>query len=64
MTRAAGAGRIVAIRAALRNHGPDMAELYYTGVCHIACERDFEKNAMDLAEGFGYYRSVLDGLGL
>ena len=41
-----------------------MAEFYYTGVCHIACERDFENNAMGLAESFGYYCGVLDGLGL
>ena len=64
MTRAAGTGLLFAIRAAIRNHGPDMPELNYTDVCHAACERDFEDNAMGLAESFGYYCGVLDGLGL
>ena len=41
-----------------------LADVNYTGVCHIEYERDFENNAMGLAESFGYYRGVLDGLGL
>ena len=41
-----------------------LADVNYTGVCHIEYERDFENNAMGLAESFGFYRGVLDGLGL
>lgn len=41
-----------------------LADIHYTGVCHIEYERDFENNAMALAESFGYYRGVLAGLGL
>lgn len=36
-----------------------LAEVGYDGVCHIEYERDFENNAMGLAESFGFYRGVL-----
>ena len=36
-----------------------LADVGYSGVCHIEYERDFENNAMGLAESFGYYRGVL-----
>ena len=41
-----------------------LADVNYTGVCHIEYERDFGKNALALAESFGYYCGVLNGLGL
>ncbi len=37
-----------------------LADVGYTGVCHIEYERDFDDNAMGLAESFGYYRGVAD----
>ena len=36
-----------------------LADIGYSGVCHIEYERDFEDNALGLAESFGYYRGVL-----
>ena len=41
-----------------------LADVNYTGVCHIEYERDFGKNALALAESFGYYCGVLNDLGL
>jgi sugar phosphate isomerase/epimerase/cephalosporin-C deacetylase-like acetyl esterase len=37
-----------------------LADVRYTGVCHIEYERDFADNAMGLAESVGYYRGVMD----
>ncbi len=37
-----------------------LADVGYAGVCHIEYEKDFEDNAMGLAESFGYYRGVAD----
>ena len=37
-----------------------LADVGYTGVCHIEYEKDFNDNAMGLAESFGYYRGVAD----
>ncbi len=37
-----------------------LADVGYTGVCHIEYEKDFDDNAMALAESFGYYRGVAD----
>ena len=37
-----------------------LADVGYTGVCHIEYEKDFSDNAMGLAESFGYYRGVAD----
>ena len=37
-----------------------LADVGYTGVCHIEYEKDFKGNAMALAESFGYYRGVAD----
>jgi hypothetical protein len=37
-----------------------LADAGYTGACHIEYEKDFEDNAMGLAESFGYYRGVAD----
>ncbi len=37
-----------------------LADVGYTGVCHIEYERDFDDNAMGLAESFGYYRGIAD----
>jgi hypothetical protein len=37
-----------------------LADVGYTGVCHIEYEKDFKDNAMGLAESFGYYRGVAD----
>lgn len=34
----------------------------YKGVCHIEYEKDFKDNAMPLAESFGYFRGVADGI--
>lgn len=39
-----------------------LADIGYTGVCHIEYERDKENNAMGLAESFGYYRGVAQGV--
>lgn len=39
-----------------------LADVGYTGVCHIEYEKDFNDNAMGLAESFGYYRGVADGI--
>ena len=41
-----------------------LAEAGYTGVCHIEYERDFNDNAMGLAESLGYYRGVADAIKL
>jgi sugar phosphate isomerase/epimerase len=35
-----------------------LADVGYSGVCHIEYEKDFNDNAMGLAESFGYYRGV------
>ena len=37
-----------------------LADVGYTGVCHIEYERDFGNNILGLAESFGYYRGVMD----
>ncbi len=37
-----------------------LAEVGYTGVCHIEYEKDFEDNLAEVAESFGYYRGVMD----
>ena len=37
-----------------------LADVGYAGVCHIEYEKDFNDNAMGLAESFGYYRGVAD----
>jgi len=37
-----------------------LADIGYTGVCHIEYEEGFEDNAMQLAESVGYYRGVMD----
>ena len=37
-----------------------LAEVGYTGVCHIEYEKDFEDNLAEVAESFGYYRGVCD----
>ena len=37
-----------------------LADVGYSGVCHIEYEKDFKDNAMGLAESFGYYRGVAD----
>lgn len=37
-----------------------LADAGYGGVCHIEYEKDFNNNAMGLAESFGYYRGVAD----
>ncbi|MBO7720801.1 MAG: DUF1080 domain-containing protein [Kiritimatiellae bacterium] len=39
-----------------------LAAAGYDGVCHIEYERDFEDNAMGLAESVGYYRGVMDSV--
>lgn len=39
-----------------------LAEVGYSGVCHIEYERDFEDNAMGLAESVGYYRGCMDSV--
>ncbi len=37
-----------------------LADVGYAGICHIEYEKDFDDNAMGLAESFGYYRGVAD----
>ena len=37
-----------------------LAEVGYRGVCHIEYERDFDDNALGLAETVGYFRGVMD----
>lgn len=37
-----------------------LADVGYTGVCHIEYEKDFADNAMGLAESVGYFRGVMD----
>lgn len=37
-----------------------LADVGYDGVCHIEYEKDFNDNAMGLAESMGYYRGVAD----
>jgi len=37
-----------------------LADIGYTGVCHIEYERDFGDNVLGLAESVGYYRGVMD----
>ena len=39
-----------------------LADVGYTGVCHIEYERDFGDNALGLAESVGYYRGVMDAI--
>ena len=39
-----------------------LAEVGYDGVCHIEYERDFQDNALGLAESLGYYRGVADSV--
>lgn len=39
-----------------------LAEVGYNGVCHIEYEKDFNDNAMALAESVGYYRGVMDSI--
>jgi sugar phosphate isomerase/epimerase len=39
-----------------------LADVGYTGVCHIEYERDFEDNIIGLAESVGYYRGVMDSI--
>ena len=37
-----------------------LAEVGYTGVCHIEYEKDFEDNLAEVAETVGYFRGVMD----
>ena len=37
-----------------------LADVGYTGTCHVEYEKDFKDNAMGLAESVGYYRGVMD----
>ena len=37
-----------------------LAEVGYSGVCHIEYEKDFEDNLAEVAESFGYNRGVCD----
>ena len=37
-----------------------LAEVGYSGVCHIEYEKDFADNLAEVAESFGYYRGVCD----
>ncbi len=39
-----------------------LAEAGYNGVCHIEYERDFDDNALGLAESIGYYRGCMDSV--
>lgn len=39
-----------------------LSEVGYTGVCHLEYERDFEDNAMGLAESIGFYRGVISAI--
>ena len=39
-----------------------LAEIGYDGNCHIEYERDFDDNALGLAESVGYYRGVMDSI--
>ena len=39
-----------------------LTEVGYKGVCHIEYEKDFNDNAMGLAESVGYYRGVMDSI--
>lgn len=39
-----------------------LAEVGYSGVCHVEYEKDFDNNAMGLAESIGYYRGVMDSI--
>lgn len=40
-----------------------LSDVGYTGVCHIEYEKDFEDNAMGLAESLGYFRGIADAVG-
>ena len=40
-----------------------LSEVGYKGVCHLEYERDFEDNAMGLAESIGFYRGVISAIG-
>ena len=39
-----------------------LADVGFTGNCLIEYERDYADNAMGLAESFGYYRGVAEGV--
>ena len=39
-----------------------LKDVGYTGVYHIEYEKDFEDNALPLAESVGYYRGVMDSI--
>ena len=39
-----------------------LAEIGYAGVCHIEYERDFQDNALGMAESVGYYRGCMDSV--
>lgn len=39
-----------------------LAEVGYSGVCHIEYERDFHDNVRGLAESIGYYRGCIDAI--
>ena len=39
-----------------------LADVGYTGACHIEYEKDFNDNLVALAESIGYYRGVMDSV--
>ena len=41
-----------------------LAEVGFDGLALIEYERDYENNAMGLAESLGYYRGVIDALNI
>ena len=44
--------------------GGVLAAVGFDGLALIEYERDYENNAMGLAESLGYYRGVIDALNL
>ena len=44
--------------------GGALAAVGFDGLALIEYERDYENNAMGLAESLGYYRGVIDALNL
>ena len=39
-----------------------LADVNFEGYCLVEYEKDFGVNEVPLAESFGYYRGVLDGI--
>ena len=39
-----------------------LADIGYSGVCHVEYEKDHGDNLVQLAESFGYYRGVMDAI--